>query len=374
MKQTVLHQKHLQLKAKMTDFHGWQAPLSYTDAQDEHHAVRTTAGLFDVSFLGRIEITGSNAASLLQLVFTRNTEKMAERSAHYGFICNDAGFAIDDGVLFRLSEEKNNGRFILSTNAVNTEKILLWLKKHSTPDVQITDRTQSLAQLSLQGPQSGQILQKFLGTNLKKLKIRAVREMTILGTDILISRTGFTGEHGYEFFVPAEKASMLWDTIMNAGKDLGLMPCGLASRDILRLEMGYLLYGNDIDESRTPLEAGMECFVDFKKDFIGKEPLLKLKAEGTKQKLAGFMLIDKSVPRIGSSIFSENRVIGTVTSAALSPSLRKGIGLGYVVTRYSQPGQEIEIEIRDREVVAGIEELPFYRTNERLRLPRKTGT
>jgi len=176
-----------------------------------------------------------------------------------------------------------------------------------------------------------------------------------------MSRTGYTGEHGYEFIAPADHAESLWDTIMSAGSGYGLLPCGFASRDILRLEMGHLLYGNELDETRTPLESGLSYFVDFKKDFIGKEQLVRLKAEGIKQKLAGFHLLDAGVPKSGGSIFSENREVGIVTSGCLSPYLRKGIGLGYIVTRYSQPGQEIEIEVRDREIAAKVVDLPFYK-------------
>jgi aminomethyltransferase len=361
MKQTVLHQKHLQLKAKMTDFQGWQVPLQYTDVQDEHHAVRTAAGLFDVSFLGRIEITGQGSAAFLQKVFTRNTGKMAEGSAHYGFICNESGYILDDSVLFCLSERKEGNHYLLSTNAVNTEKMLLWLKKHASPAVQVTDATQTTAQLALQGPQSPHILEKLVGAHFKKVKARTVRKMNILDTVVTVSRTGYTGEHGYEFTVPADRAEALWDAVMTAGSEPGIMPCGLASRDILRMEMGYLLYGNDIDETRTPLEAGLDAFVDFNKEFIGNDALLKLKTEGIKQKLAGFVLLDKGVPKSGGSIFSENREIGVVTSGCQSPHLRKGIGLGYVISRYAQPGQEIEIEVRDREIVAKIVELPFYK-------------
>lgn len=361
MKQTVLHEKHLQLNAKMTDFQGWQAPQSYTDAVEEHHAVRTTAGLFDISFLGRIEVAGPNAVSLLQQVFTRNISKIAERSAHYGLICNEDGGILDDDMLFRFSDEQGGARFLLNTNPLNTEKILLWLRKHAPDDVEIKDKTQSVAQLSLQGPQSASILEKLLESNFKKFKPRTVKEISALGATLVISRTGYTGEHGYEFFIPAENAVLTWDGIMNAGSGLGVMPCGIASRDVLRLEMGYPLYGNDIDENRNPLEAGLGRFVDLKKNFIGKECLLKIKTEGTKEKLAGFVLMDKSLPRAGGSIFSENREIGVVTSGGVSPSLRKGIGMGYVVTRYSQPGQEIEIEIRDREIGAKILELPFYK-------------
>jgi aminomethyltransferase len=361
MKQTVLHQKHLQLNAKMTDFQGWEVPLQYTNVPDEYHAVRTAAGLFDISFLGRIEITGRDAAVLIQKVFTRNTAKMSAGSAHYGFICNEAGFVLDDTVLFRFPEGQEDARYVLSTNAVNTEKIFHWLRKHASPRVQISDVTETLIHLSLQGPQSATILETLARTHFKKLKVRAMRAMTILDTPVLVSRTGYTGEHGYELFLPTDRAEAFWDATLNAGSGSGLLPCGLACRDTLRLEMGYLLYGNDIDETRTPLEAGLQAFVDLKKDFIGKDALLKLKAEGVKQKLSGFVLVDKDVPKAGGSIFSENREIGMVTSGVHSPCMRAGIGLGYVTSRYSQPGQEIEIEVKDREIAAKIVELPFFR-------------
>jgi aminomethyltransferase len=362
MKQMVLHQKHLHLNAKMTDFQGWQIPQLYRDVQDEYHAVRTSAGLFDLSYLGRIRISGPDAVSFLQQVFTRNIARMAERTAHYGFLCNDAGGILDDSVLFRLSDGQTGPRFLLSTNAMNTDKILAWLAGHATGRVVIQDATRSECQLSLQGPQALTVLDKLLGPNLKKFRSRALREMPALDADVMISRTGYTGEHGYEFVAPAEEAGRLWDALLQSGAELGLLPCGLASRDILRLEMGYLLYGVDIDESRTPIEAGRTSFVDFKKNFIGKPALVAQQEKGgPAQVLAGFLLMDKSVPRMGSSIFSENREIGKVTSCNLSPSLRKGFGMGYVVARYSQSGQEIEIEIRDREVAARIVELPLHR-------------
>ena len=182
-----------------------------------------------------------------------------------------------------------------------------------------------------------------------------------MDTVVTISRTGYTGEQGYELFVPADRAGALWDAIMTSGRDRELLPCGFACRDILRMETGHLLYGSDLDETRTPLESGLGSFVDFKKEFIGKEALLKLQAEGPKQKLAGFILVDKGVPKSGGSIFSESREIGVVTSGVLSPRRRAGIGLGYVVSRYAQAGQEIEIEVRDKEIAAKIVDLPFYR-------------
>jgi len=362
MKQTVLHPKHELLKAKMTDVQGWQVPLQFSDVQDEYHAVRAAAGLFDISYLGRIEVRGAGASSLLQNIVTRNTTRMAEGSAHFGLICNEAGFVLDAVLVLRLAAEKTSqDRFLLSTNAVNTDKILLWLKQHASADVEIIDRTLFTAHLSLQGPHSGQILDKLTSHHVKKLKLQAVREMPLLDTHVIVSRTGYTGEQGYEFIAPVDKAGALWDAVIDAGNGEGILPCGFACRDLLRLEMGYLMYGNDIDETRTPLEAGLDSFVDFKKEFIGKEALLKRRAGGIKEKLAGFVLLDKGQPKSGGSIFSENREIGVVTSGCQSPHLRKGIGLGYVVARYSQPGQEIEIEVRDREIAAKIVDLPFYK-------------
>jgi aminomethyltransferase len=362
MKQTVLHPKHEQSTARMAEFQGWQVPLQFSDALEEHHAVRTAAGLFDIGYLGRIEVSGPGAAALLQKTVTRNLSKVPEGAAQFGCICNPAGGILDDVFVFRLpAGETTTARWFLTTNALNTGKILVWLRQHAPEDVQVVDRTGDTAQFALQGPRSRSILERLAGQHFKKLKTRMVREMALADTAVLVSRIGYTGEHGYELIAPADRAGALWDALIAAGSSEGMLLCGLAARDILRLEMGYLMYGNDIDETRTPIEAGLSFFVDFKKEFFGRDALLKIKNEGPKQKLAGFVLLDKGVPKGGGSIFSENREIGVVTSGGHSPQLRKGIGLGYVVSRYSQPGQEIEIEIRDREIAAKIVDLPFYR-------------
>jgi glycine cleavage system T protein (aminomethyltransferase) len=362
MMQTVLHRKHELLNAKMTDYQGWQIPLQFSDVQDEYHAVRASAGLFDISYLGRVEVSGTGAPKLLQNVLTWNLSKISEYSAHYGLICNDAGCILDDVFIHHLASAKTpGGRFLLSTNAANTDKVLDWLRHHASDDVQIEDRSQTTAHLSLQGPRSLHILETLPGLHFKKVKLRSIRDMSYTDTSVLVLRNGYTGEHGYELIIPADHAGALWDALLNAGSDEGLRPCGFASRDILRLEMGYLMYGYDIVETRTPIEAGLARFVDFNKEFIGKDALQRIKTEGPKQKLAAFVLLDKGIPKSGGSIFSENREIGVVTSGGQSPYLRKGIGLGYVTSRYSQPGQEIEIEIRDREIAAKIVDLPFYR-------------
>jgi aminomethyltransferase len=357
MKQTVLHQKHLLLKNKMTEFQGWQIPLHYTDVQDEYYAVRTAAGLFDIGFLSKIEISGPSSADLLQKISPRNLSKIAEGASSYTLICTESGFILNDGIIFHLPDN----RYLLTTNPVNTEKIILWLNKHAPDNVQISDITQTVAQFALQGPRSLHILEKLTAPNFKKLKPKGVREMTISDTPVIVSRTGYTGEHGYEFFMPPDRAEVVWEAILSAGSEAGILPCGFACRDALRLEMGYLLYGIDIDETRTPFEAGLISCIDFKKEFIGKDALQKLAVEGAKQKLVGFELFDKGIPKSGGSIFSENREIGMVTSGAQSPHVRKGFGLGYVASRYAQPGQEIEIEVKDREIAAKIVQLPFYR-------------
>jgi glycine cleavage system T protein (aminomethyltransferase) len=362
MKQTVLHTRHEQGKARMTEFQGWRIPLQFSDVQEEYQAVRSAAGLFDISYLGRIEVSGAGAAALLQKVVTRTIAKIPEGSAQYGCICNSSGGILDNPLIFRLpAGEATGGRWLLTANSLNTEKILAWLRQHASDDVQIVDRTEDTAQLSLQGPHSRFIMERLANRHFKKLKTRMVREMTLADMTVLVSRSGYTGEHGYEFIAPADRAEALWDALLAAGSESAILSCGFAARDILRLEMGYLMYGNDIDETRTPIEAGLSSFVDFKQDFIGRDALLKIKNEGPKQKLAGFMLVDKGAPKNGGSIFSENREIGVVTSGGQSPRLRKGIGLGYVFSRYAQPGQEIEIEIRDKEIAAKIVDLPFYR-------------
>jgi len=357
VKQSILHQKHLQAHAKISDIHGWQLPQQFSDLSDEYSAVRTAVGLFDLSFIGKIAIQGKDALSLLQTVFTRNLSKLPEGNVQYSLACNETGGILDEGLLFHISDN----RYFFTSNAMNTDKMTQWLQKHATGSVEITNRTKDFFQIGLQGPRSIQIIEALASPPFKKMKPRSVRKIHLAEIPLLISRTGFTGEHGYELFIAPEYAEAIWDILLNAGKNLGILPCGYAARDILRLEMGYRLYGNDITEEYTPFEAGLGSFVDFQKDFIGKDALFKKSTEGVQQKLVGFELLDKGIPKAGNSIFSENHEIGIVTSGGQSPSARKCIGFGYVATRYAQPGQEIEIEVKDREIAAKIVDLPFYR-------------
>ena len=361
MRQTALHSIHLQRGAKMSEFQGWQLPAHFTDPAEEYHAVRTAAGLFDVGFLGRIEVSGPGAEALIQSVFTRDVARLTEGSAQYGILCNDSGSVVDTVLLFKLPPERPGKRFLVTTNAVSRDTVLAWFSKLAGMNVRVADLTKDVAQFALQGPLVDAVLEALAGEHFKKIKQKKARSMKLADVPITLSRTGYTGERGYELFLPSEQAADFWNALLAAGKGFGLLPCGMTSRDMLRLEAGYVLYGNDVDETRTPLEARLMQFVDLKKEFLGRNALMDRKAEGAKETLIGFELLDKGIPKPGGTLFSENREIGIVTSGNHSPHRRKDIGLGYVTTRYAQPGQEIEIEVKDREIAAKIVELPFYR-------------
>ncbi|MHB8844187.1 MAG: glycine cleavage system aminomethyltransferase GcvT [Nitrospirota bacterium] len=361
MKQTALHPVHKQLGVKMTEFQGWQVPAQFGDPADEHHAVRAAAGLFDVGFLGRIEVAGKGAEDLIQSLFTRNVLTLTEGSAKYGLLCNKQGFILDNVLLFKLPPTRPGKRFLVTTNAIATDKVLAWLKSQAGKDTQVSDLSETLAQFAFQGPKAEAVLEAVAAEHFKKIKQKQARTITLAGKPVIVSRTGLTGERGYELFLPADHAAALWNAILDAGKTGGVLPCGMICRDTLRLEAGYVMYGNDIDETRTPVEAGLMAVVDLKKDFIGKDAIMKRKAEGVTDTLVGFELLDKGLPKTGASIFSESREIGIATSSVHSPHRRKDIGLGYVNTRYAQSGQEIEIEVKDREIAARIVDLPFYK-------------
>ncbi len=362
MKNTVLSAEHLRQGAKMGEVQGWNLPLQFTDPADEHHAVRAAAGLFDVGFLGRTELAGPGAESLLQKLFTRDISSLADGRAAYGLFCSEQGGILDAALVLRMPLSKEGVRFLVTTNAAATENIASWLRKNSGQDVKIADRTAEIAQFALQGPLADAVLENCTaGQKRRKLKLKQIKQIDVLGGAVLVSRTGFTGEHGYEIFVPSDRALSLWQGLLDKGRELGLLPCGMTCRDILRIEAGYPLYTIDINETRSPLEAGLMMIVDLHKDFIGKEAIMKQKTAGAKERLVGFELYDKGIPKAGGAIFSENREIGVVTSGNHSYSRRRDVGLGYVLTRYAQPGQEIEVEMKDREIAAKVVELPMYR-------------
>lgn len=363
MQHTPLIAQHRGAGAKLVDFAGWEMPIHYTGVVDEYHTVRSKAGLFDVSHMGRIVVTGSGAEAFLQRMTTNDLAALRPMQAQYSMVCNEQGGIKDDIFVYRLARD---GEFLLCVNASNRNKIVSWLTEHSrgVPDCRISDRSADIAQIALQGSAARAIVAALRLSQLDQLKLRESTTVRVADEECLAARTGYTGEFGYEFYVYGQ-ASTVWNTLLEAGKPFGLKPAGLGARDLLRLEMGYLLYGNDIDERTTPLEAGAEWAVRFEKgEFVGKPALLIQKQAGPSRRFVGFELSEKGVPRHGFNILtasSPQSPIGEVTSGNLSPLLQKGIGLGYVPPTYSELGTGLFIDIRGKAVPAKVVKMPFYR-------------
>jgi aminomethyltransferase len=363
MRQTPLIDRHRAAGAKLVDFAGWEMPMQYTGVLAEYHAVRTTAGLFDVSHMGRILVSGAGSGPFLQRLATNDASKLAVGQAHYSMVCNEGGGIKDDIFVYRTGSTD----FLLCVNASNREKILDWMRqqRRGIGDCAIEDRSSALAQIAIQGPASREILVALGTSGASTLTLHHCCESAVGNIPCFIARTGYTGELGYEINVPSDRAPDLWTTLLDAGHSYGLKPAGLGARDLLRLEMGYLLYGNDIDEDTTPLEAGVEWAVSFEKgEFIGSQALLAQRQGGVTRRLVAFELLEKAVPRHGFKILSprqDGEPIGAVTSGNLSPLLQKGIGLGYVPVRYATPGTAIAVDIRGKIVPAQIVKTPFYK-------------
>lgn len=356
-KKTPLYDIQKALGAKMTIFAGWEMPLEYSGIIDEHLTVRNTVGLFDVSHLGKIEVAGPKALDAVQVATTNDASRLSDGQVQYSLICNQSGGIMDDVTLYRFSKD----RFMFCVNAANREKIFNWLNKNIGNIAEVRDKSSDLATLALQGPLAQQVLQKVCDAELPLIRYYRFVLNNINGIEAILSRTGYTGEKGFEIYVSTAAAEIVWQMIMDAGKGVGIKPCGLGARDSLRLEMGYTLYGNDITEETTPLEAGLERFVKFQKQsFIGKEALLTQAHEGIKKRLIGFEMVGRGIPRSHYPIHAEGRRIGEVTSGGHSPSLGKGIGMGYVETQSSNPGTKIKIEIRGKMVEAVVVKRPFY--------------
>lgn len=362
MQRTPLIAHHQACGAKLVDFAGWEMPIQYSGVLDEYHTVRSHVGLFDVSHMGRVRVVGSGAVPFLQRVTTNDIGKLAVSQAHYSMACNENGGIKDDIFVYRLAPDE----FLLCVNASNREKILSWLQSQLAQDktVRLEDRSVEMAQVAVQGPQSRELLMSLGGAALEGLKLHHTCDGTIGSLSCLLARTGYTGELGYEIYIDADKVGRLWDLLVDKGQAWGLKPAGLGARDLLRLEMGYLLYGNDMGEDTTPLEANADWTVNFQKgEFIGSHALLAQKQAGVTRRFVAFELIEKAVPRHGFRILdpATTQPIGDVTSGNLSPLLQKGIGLGYVPVRYAEPGTSILIEIRSKNVCAQIVKPPFYK-------------
>ena len=337
-------------------------PIQYGSVVDEYHAVRSEAGLFDVSHMGRIMVSGSGSLAFLQRMTTNDLGKLEVGQAQYSMVCNEQGGIKDDIFVYRTMQSE----FLLCVNASNREKILAWMTEHRTAkdDCRIEDHTSVVSQLAVQGPVSREILKAAGADNVAGLRLHHSCESRLAGISCFVARTGYSGELGYEVNVPGKHAAELWHHFIDTGQSMGLKPAGLGARDLLRLEMGYLLYGNDIDEETTPIEAGAEWTVRFEKgDFLGRKSLERQVQTGPPRRFIAFELLEKGVPRHGFKILdaSSSEPIGHVTSGNLSPLLQKGIGLGYVPVRYATPGTTLAVEIRGKILPAVIVKPPFYK-------------
>jgi aminomethyltransferase len=357
MKRTKFYTVHEKLGAKIVEFAGFLMPVQYTSILNEHKAVRNTVGVFDVSHMGEIFISGDKALDFIQYITINDASKLMPGRIQYSAMCYPDGGMIDDLLIYKL----NNGNFMLVVNASNTEKDFNWMLENNKLGVKIENRSDEYSLLAVQGPKSKEVLEKVCD---KKLDLEYYHffEAKIAGCDMLISRTGYTGELGYELYFKGDEktAGEVWNAVFEAGKEYNIQPVGLGARDTLRLEMGFCLYGNDIDQTTNPLEAGLGWITKLNKtNFIGKEALLKVKSEGVKKKLVPLTSDEKAFPRHGYDITAEGRKIGSVTSGTVSPVLDKPIALGYVEPKYANLDTKINFLIREKEIPARIVKLPF---------------
>jgi aminomethyltransferase len=360
LKHTPLASRHRSLGARMVDFGGWEMPVEYAGIVDEHMAVRTRAGLFDVSHMGEIEIAGGDALAAVQRISSNDASKLAVGQAQYSALTTPHGTFVDDLLVYRLGTD----HFLFVVNAGNIEKDYRWIAEQIKPagDAVAVNSSARYALMALQGPLAHEILQPLTGVDLSLLKYYWFTTGEVAGIRATISRTGYTGEDGFEIFAQPAAAERLWDALLAAGRAAPIAPCGLGARDTLRLEAAMRLYGNDIDDTTTVLEADLGWIVGWNKsDFIGAEALRSQKAKGVERRLAGFELTDRGIARHGYHVYLDGAKAGIVTSGTQTPFLKKAIGMAYVPANRSRPGTVIEVDIRGRRTRATIVPLPFYK-------------
>lgn len=342
LKKTPLNEVHCRLNAKMVEFGGWDMPVQYTGIIEEHNAVRNAAGLFDVSHMGEVYVTGPNAKKFVSNLITNDVNKLVNGQILYSPMCYAHGGIVDDLLVYKFSDEK----FLIVVNASNIDKDFEWMQKNSQ-GAELVNHSPDVAEVALQGPKAQAVLQKITSFALNTLKTFYFAEFEVAGVNCLVSRTGYTGEDGFEIYFKAISAEEVWNAIMQAGQEFGLKPCGLGCRDSLRLEAGLMLYGNDMSQDVTPLEAPLKWTVNFDHEFIGKKALLE---KPLKRKLVGFELLERAVPRHGNEAFVNGQKFDLVTSGIYSPTLQKPIGLAFVPADLLT-GSEIEIKIREGKMV-----------------------
>ncbi|PLS02428.1 glycine cleavage system aminomethyltransferase GcvT [Neobacillus cucumis] len=362
LKQTPLFEAYGKYGAKVIDFGGWALPVQFSSILDEHEAVRTKAGLFDVSHMGEVLVEGREAESYINSIVTNDVTKLSINQAQYTAMCYPDGGTVDDLLVYKLDHEK----YLLVINAANIEKDFNWMQQHVKGEMTLQNISNETAQLAIQGPKAEGILQKLTGIDLSKIESFKFVQHVVLDsvTDVLVSRTGYTGEDGFELYLAAEQAEALWEKLLETGREEGLKPCGLGARDTLRLEARLALYGQELLSDISPLEAGIGFAVKLKKesDFIGKAALLAQKEAGLKRKLVGIEVTGRGIPRHGYKVFSEaGEEIGVVTSGTQSPSLKKSIGLALISAKQAEVGTKLKVEIRNKMIDAIVVKTPFYK-------------
>jgi len=359
---TPFHDRHLAAGGRMVDFAGYDLPVQFKGIIPEHRRVRTTVGVFDVSHMGRIEVRGRDALGWLNRMTTNDAAKLDVNQAQYSVLCYEDGGIVDDLVVYRLAD-----CWLLVVNGANNEKDTAWLKEHLSGDVEMKNVTPAVAQLAIQGPKAEPTMQRICSADLARIGFYWAGRATVAGVDGLISRTGYTGEDGFEVYFPAEHAGKVWDEVFASGREFEIEPIGLGARDTLRLEMKMALYGNDIDKTTNPIEAGLGWVVALDKPggFIGCEVLKKVNEEKPARRLVCLEMEDRSIPRPHYRILAQETEIGLVTSGTMSPSLNKGIALGYVQRKYAKADTLVAVDVRGRAAPARVVKPPFYKHGSR---------
>lgn len=359
LKRIALHQTHVNLGAKIVPFAGFEMPVRYSSDKEEHLCVRESVGVFDVSHMGEFFIEGAASLDLIQKITSNDAAKLVDGQAQYTYFPNENGGIVDDLLVYRFSSEK----YMFVVNASNIEKDWHWISKYNADGVVVTNLSDSYSLFAVQGPNATAVLQKITTLQLNNIRFYHFAKGEVGGVkEVIVSATGYTGAGGFELYVQNEEAKKLWNAILDAGAEYEIRPIGLGARDTLRMEMGFCLYGNDIDDITSPIEAGLGWVTKFTKEFINADNLLMQKKEGVSKKLVGFLMQDKGIPRSGYDITDETGAsIGRVTSGTMSPSLNMGIGLGYVKKELSQPGMEIYISVRNKSLRAVINKLPLLK-------------
>lgn len=369
LKRTALFEEHQRLGGRLIDFGGWELPVQYTGLMDEHLACRQAAGLFDVSHMGEVHVEGADAEAYLNYLVTNNVSKIAIGQAQYTVMCHPTGGMVDDLLIYKRAAD----RFLVVVNASNTEKDYAWMEKvlaefrakYPSANLKMSNESANYTQIAIQGRKAEKILQPLTDAPLSSMKYYWFAEGKVLGSvPAIVARTGYTGEDGFEVYVPWNDGAKVWRALVEAGTPLGLKPCGLGARDTLRLEMKFPLYGNELNDTTLPLEAGLGWVTKFDKgDFVGRDALVKAKEAGLKKTLVGLTLTGRGIPRGGYKIFSEDgsSELGELTSGTQSPSLKTTVALGYVPLEFSKVGTKLTVDIRGTKVAAEVIPTPFYK-------------